>query len=85
MTCLAQFLVVALLLGCASVGEQRIVWHKASDSDLHALCKDDKVRGCAWRSGGACHVVAPDLSELSLFTLETLGHEVKHCFDGSWH
>lgn len=73
------------LTGCASAGEQRIVWHKASDSDLYALCRATDVRGCYWRAGGVCHVVAPDIAQWSPHDLETLGHEVKHCFDASWH
>lgn len=73
------------LTGCATAGEQRIVWHKASDTDLHALCRATDVRGCYWRAGGVCHVVAPDIAQWSPHDLETLGHEVKHCFDASWH
>lgn len=78
-------LILLFLTGCATPGEQRIVWHKASDLDLYTLCKSDTVRGCYWRSGGVCHVVAPDIGQWSPHTLETLGHEVKHCFDVSWH
>lgn len=77
--------ILLILSGCATAGEQRIVWHKASDLDLYALCRATDVRGCYWRSGGACHVAAPDIGRWSPHTLETLGHEVKHCFDGAWH
>lgn len=78
-------LILLFLTGCATAGEQRIVWHKASDLDLYALCRANDVRGCFWRSGGACHVVAPDIGKWSPHSLETLGHEVKHCFDKDWH
>lgn len=66
------------LTGCATVGERSIVWHKG---DVLALCKTDnpRVQGCFWRGSGVCHVAAPD------WDFETLGHEVKHCFDGTWH
>jgi hypothetical protein len=81
---LLALLVALSLTACAGVGdiEQRIVWHRAATGDLLAICGEPDDRGCSWRESGVCHVAAPDLGG---DTLTTLGHEVKHCFDGKWH
>ena len=83
-----------LLSGCATVSRQvgpsvEVQWLRAKDlADVERLCSRGKpqihynISGCQWNEGPRCYVVAMDYGGE---TLTTLGHEVKHCFDGKWH
>ncbi len=84
---LAAFVALA---GCAGSEDAiRIRWIKAesvADADLwcETLMKRRApmmLRGCqTWdRAQRVCIVVAPAGDN------ETLGHEVRHCFEGAWH
>lgn len=98
MKLISLFIFAFVLAGCASVvpeynGEpvkKTIVWHKAKDMhEVFRICDSkynivkSKVNpsGCFWTEGSECHLVSID----SYPYLKTLGHEVKHCFDGLWH
>ena len=49
--------------------------------------------GAAWWDGEVCHIYAPDIKVdvvdgkkvYPRNKLDTLGHELKHCFDGPFH
>lgn len=77
------------LVGCAiSPNEGMIVyWHKhESRDDLHKACnarlyKDSPI-GCAQKAGNVCRIhTRTDDAELH----DTLGHELRHCFEGAFH
>lgn len=97
---LIALIIASLVSGCAIVapapnGAPKTVavrWHKAkSQREVYDICSARynllksgaafDVTGCFWHGDGACNVVSID----SLEKLSTLGHEVKHCFDGEWH
>lgn len=44
-------------------------------------------RGCSrWnRDAGICTILTPDFEIHERNLMATLGHELKHCFDGPWH
>ena len=75
-----------------------VVWNRVEDP--HATCESlsgrksfFNVLGCShWSApaaeGGArvCSIYAPaPRSERDVQRFATLGHELMHCFDGSWH
>jgi hypothetical protein len=68
-----------------------IVWHRASKNEvnsaymqIHGKSKElGHLEGFFYVDKGICHIYAPDLDNAD--ALDTLGHEVKHCFDGLWH
>lgn len=82
-----------LLSSCASSALVLVQWHRVED--VHEFCvlqgakvKDGhKVLGCQWRTNdGICHIAAKDFtSQTDAMSQIALGHELKHCFDGSWH
>lgn len=96
-----RFLILLLLAGCAATrpdGAIPIVWHKL-DKPITKLerCGNDiceaVVNGKYRIIDGVCHVWALDppvkiVNGRRVFDLgqwATLGHEVKHCFDGKFH
>jgi hypothetical protein len=78
-----------------SVPHQQVVvsWERTEDAEK--VCRTwfpsftpffYRIRGCAKWAGNVCTIVAPDFkSEDEREKMATLGHELKHCFDGSWH
>ena len=78
-------------------GTVDVVWHRVDDAN--AACRGlsgrtqlFRILGCAkWndvRADGSrvCSIYAPmPRSERDTERLATLGHELMHCFDGSWH
>lgn len=80
------FVLALFVSSCATppAPVQSVAWVRASSvEDATRLCKRPySVLGCQWRKDGICYVVAMDYGG---DTLTTLGHELKHCFDGSWH
>lgn len=86
---------VVLLSGCASTPRApqkdfTVVWHRTSSTTVaDAFCQPSKrsgrpsfkpLLGCQyWTVGNVCHVVSYELD------METLGHELRHCFDGQFH
>lgn len=91
---MTRLLLILSLAGCATVRTAgpavEVEWLRAKSlDDVVQLCNHDKKRlqyvnisGCQWYSGTRCYVVAMDYGGE---TLTTLGHELKHCFDGAWH
>lgn len=81
-----RLLILTLFLtGCATRGDVvSVKWIRpASHDELKTLCDPlELVIGCQWYERGTCIVVSMDYAGPDL---ETLGHEVKHCFDGKWH
>jgi hypothetical protein len=86
-----------LLTGCAVPAPVRtsgpvveVEWVRAKSlDDVVQLCNHGlktlqyvNISGCQWYAGARCYVVAMDYGGE---TLTTLGHELKHCFDGAWH
>lgn len=96
-----RFVFIFLLLsGCASVPKNgiTIVWHKLERSGyvFEAQVGNgimERVNGYSRIVNGVCHVWAPDppmIVKNGKPTFDygqwgTLGHEVKHCFDGRFH
>ena len=78
-------------------GRIDVVWHRVDDPQ--AACQNAskrvelfRVLGCSkWNDVQAdgsriCSIYAPmPRSERDTERLATLGHELMHCFDGSWH
>jgi hypothetical protein len=78
-------------------GNVDVVWNRVEDA--HATCQRlsgrtelFRILGCSrWnevRPDGSrvCSIYAPmPRSERDTERLATLGHELMHCFDGSWH
>ena len=95
----AMLLLVGCATHAASdVGTQeiKIVWHKTDQAWKDAvklrgirLEKALEINGFYFLENGICHVYAPDPpmqgDKYSVGQWGTLGHEVKHCFDGLFH
>jgi hypothetical protein len=94
-----RFLIILLLAGCASgpttvLAPVSIVWHRTNrpDIDCELVAKRETGKshtGCAVKRGDICHVFAPDPPMVEgkyvFGQWGTLGHEIKHCFDGKFH
>ena len=65
-----------------------IIWRQVSDQELHKICYkntngrfgDRRIVGCATWYGNTCTVVTGVNT-----TTSTLGHEIRHCYDGDFH
>lgn len=93
--CIFLVLVVAFITGCAAppvsftTSEGKIVWHKGTLRDIQYHCTGGNIKdpsfqwtlGCYIMIDNVCHVYSQD-TEKGMYTL---GHEVKHCFDGHYH
>jgi hypothetical protein len=75
-------------------GPVSIVWHKTYKAwAVQAKEMGEKVNlnvtGTHFVKNGVCHVFAPDPPMVEgkyvFGQWGTLGHEIKHCFDGSFH
>jgi len=81
-------------------GAVKIKWHRGEDAfkqakklGLNVTVDQIKMLGFKYFDGEVCHVFAPDPPMKTIngkLDYEngqwgTLGHEVKHCFDGSFH
>lgn len=89
----AVLLPILLLAGCAA--QPQIHWIKVSSvAEASSYCNFARGRaaepkqllGCQFWAGKVCTVVAPDCDrpgDLSCFGV--LGHEIKHCLEGSFH
>ena len=94
-----RFVVIFLLLAaCSEVDESdiiRVQWKRfANANDLARNCDSrmqgatmgepfyasGKVLGCYDRLGDMCYIRTMQDTDL-----DTLGHELKHCFEGRWH
>lgn len=83
-----------------SVGYIKVKWHR-TDTAWRDAAKLRNVSihqvvgavGAAWWDGEVCHIFSPDIKveivngekRYPKDKLDTLGHELKHCFDGSFH
>ena len=89
-----------LLAGCAAApappqgaGDVQVVWVRVDDAQRACQGLAGRkaflaVHGCArWSAEQRrCEIYAPvPRSERDLERFATLGHELMHCFDGSWH
>ena len=78
-------------------GNVDVVWHRVDDPQAACQTLSKRVElyrvlGCSkWNDARAdgsriCSIYAPmPRSERDTERLATLGHELMHCFDGSWH
>ena len=78
-------------------GNVDVVWHRVDDPQAACQTLSKRVElyrvlGCSkWNDVQAdgsriCSIYAPmPRSERDTERLATLGHELMHCFDGSWH
>ena len=84
--------------GCATLQPGiSIEWHRTlnAPADCIKLRKDapQNTVGCSKMIEGICHIWAPDTAVRVIngkrIAIQgqwaTLGHEVKHCFDGDYH
>ena len=96
----AMFCLSALALAaCATPAPDKVTvrWVRVDQAEIHKVCGKQHgagaivlghYRGCStWnRDAGVCTIWAPDFPEVKQRELmATLGHELKHCFDGPWH
>ena len=89
---------ILLLCGCASAPSQErgavlVRWHMASLAEVNEICNAGmpakhrkSVWGCYRRTFDQCTVYTakPDSREDPQLH-DTLGHEVRHCFQGAFH
>ena len=71
-----------------SQGAKRIQWVQDSPAAVQKQCGGDvwNVVGCYKWEGDTCFVYTrPMKSETDRVGMETLGHEVRHCFEGDFH
>jgi transcriptional regulator with XRE-family HTH domain len=87
------------LAACATPSPNTVTvkWVRVSQEEINKVCADkhgrDAIvigyyRGCStWnRDAATCTIWAVDFPETKQRELmATLGHELKHCFDGPWH
>lgn len=82
-----------VLAGCAHVPPDVVSVRWVKVEDPVAACRKAYpsapfwgVRGCTVMRGAECTIYARDADgEQDRERLATLGHELKHCFDGRWH
>lgn len=90
---LLAVLASVLLAGCASPQLDAVTVRWVRVEDPLAECRKVYpaaplwgVRGCAVMRGAECTIYARDVAgPEDRERLATLGHELKHCFDGRWH
>lgn len=84
-TIMAVSFALVFLAGCAAGAGMRIRWERYAIEELQRVCgapRAIRVVGCYARVGDSCVVRTWDQDpELH----DTLGHEVRHCFEGAWH
>lgn len=86
-----------LATNCASITPDQVTvkWVRVSAEDINKICKANdpvpivigKYRACStWsRDAKTCTIWAPDFVINEREKMASLGHELKHCFDGGWH
>jgi hypothetical protein len=86
-----------VLSGCVSVPDRvAIEWKRGTPEEIDRACRKTHgahaivlghYRGCSVfnRDAKVCTVWAADFTLLEREKMATLGHELKHCFDGQWH
>jgi hypothetical protein len=77
-------LILALLLtGCekftAEPKYSRVVLTWEFSENITEKCGDNALACAKWK-GNKCTIITPRQT-----TMETVGHEVRHCFEGHWH
>jgi hypothetical protein len=67
----------------------QVTWQYAND--VHKECNKERVKrgheplsniqhGCSFHNDGVCLIITGRKT-----TMHTVGHEIRHCFAGSWH
>jgi hypothetical protein len=80
-----RYLLVLLLSGCgtfeANPKYSRVVvtWDVVEEEQVSEKCGFNATACAKWR-GNKCTIITPRET-----TMETLGHELRHCFEGHWH
>lgn len=82
------------LCGCAAptkftTQSGTVQWHKGSLDQVQLECANHNIKarhifnilGCYRIADNVCHIYSVDSPE----QMSTLGHELKHCFDGHFH
>lgn len=72
-------ILVTIGSGCSSSPKIELIWVKGTQQEIQGYCQSYKAAGCYRKTGNTCIVYAKD------WDFHTLGHEVKHCFDGAFH
>lgn len=93
MAAAVRLALLLLLAGCAAAPRDAVSVRWVRVEDPVAACRKAHptapfwgVRGCAVMRGSECTIYARDVADAQdRDKLATLGHELKHCFDGSWH
>lgn len=87
-------LITMLLAGCASApAGVAVEWIKTPLETVHDICRAQstavlvygRIYGCTIRTATGCKIYASDFEESETAKMAVLGHELKHCFDRSWH
>lgn len=91
-------LAALVLSGCAtpSPDAMSVRWVRVDQEEIHRVCAQEhghaaivigKYRGCTRfsREARVCTIWAVDFALTERERMATLGHELKHCFDGPWH
>jgi hypothetical protein len=80
-------LAILILSGCASDGI-KVMWYQLPNDELQQVCRRGMwpVVGCAKPGPLSCHIYTLEVSREKREDLhETLGHELRHCFEGKFH
>jgi hypothetical protein len=94
-----RYLILLLLSGCATTDYVKVQWHRIPNEPTYRFDKRlghssaTKANGFSRNVDGVCHIWAPDppvtvVDGKRVFKQGqwgTLGHELKHCFDGAFH
>jgi len=81
-----KYLVVLLLAGCGTFeanpkySKVVVTWEIVEEEQVSKKCGLNNVFACAKWRGNKCTIITPRET-----TMETLGHELRHCFEGHWH
>lgn len=90
---------VLLWAGCATRSPDHVTvkWVRVGQDEIHRVCAQrqghnptviGRNRACAIynRDAGFCTIWASDFIDVrDRELMASLGHELKHCFDGPWH
>lgn len=88
-----QSIFILLLASCAAPQGQTVQWVRLAPEKVDEICRGlskqalvyNRFGACSKKENGVCTIYASDFKAYDTELEARLGHELKHCFDGTWH